>query len=249
MKIKIRKIKVAALSALIKKMLLMDSSIYINFDSQRVWSSVYIPSKDVVKVFETPIEDIFEFENKLEEVVKLSFFSGSKLLSCLSYFDPHHISAEISLFRDNEDGFLYGDKITFRDQRLKIDVHCQDISLGFTSMTDAQVKMALNRDTAIYDFQLSREDLTKITQLMTLDRDARFEIYQDLYGVHIKTEAFDCIVDDTKTSQDKTSKFTFKTFLERIDKETYEVTVCENKLLMKSTETTTNIALNLTINE
>lgn len=247
MKVKINKVSVPHLSNLIKKMLLMDSSLYINIDSNRVWSSVYVPTKDVVKSFGIPVSEVFQFEKPLTETVKLSFFSGQRLLTCIGFFDPHHLSFEISTFED--DGVYYADKVILRDQKLKIEIHCQDISLGFTSMTDDQVKRAFDESTKITGFQLSKEDFIKIASLMTLDKSELFQIVSDTDGIHVKTDAFDIVIDDSITSDERTSKSTFKAFLEKVDKETYDVVVCENKLILKSQETATLIALNLAITE
>lgn len=248
MKIKFKNVKVANFSALIKKMLLMDSSLYINIDKDRIWSSVFIPTKDVVKSFGMETKDVLEIETPIKETIKLSFFSGSRLLSCIGYFDPHHLSMELSTFKD-DDGSYYADKVILRDQKLKIEIHCQDISLGFTSMTDDQVKRAFDKSTSLVDFQISREDLTKVTQLMSLDKTELFEIYCDGEGVHVKTEAFDIIVNDSVKSKSVISKSTFKAFLERVDKETYNVSLCENKMILESQESSTKLALNLAITE
>ena len=247
MKVKINKVSVPHLSNLIKKMLLMDSSLYINVDENRVWSSVYVPTKDVVKSFGIPVSDVFTFDKPIDNTIKLSFFSGSRLLNCIGHFDPHHLSMEISTFED--DGVYYADKVILRDQKLKIELHCQDISLGFTSMTDDQVKRAFDESTEILKFQFSREDFTKVGSLLSLDKSELFQIIGDVDGVHVKTEAFDIVIDDSQKESEKIVKSTFKSFLEKVDKETYDVVVCENKIIFKSQETSTLIALNLAITE
>lgn len=247
MKVKINKVSVPHLSNLIKKMLLMDSSLYINVDENRVWSSVYVPTKDVVKSFGIPVSDVFTFDKPIDNTIKLSFFSGSRLLNCIGHFDPHHLSMEISTFED--DGVYYADKVILRDQKLKIELHCQDISLGFTSMTDDQVKRAFDESTEILKFQFSREDFTKVGSLLSLDKSELFQIIGDVDGVHVKTEAFDIVIDDSHKESEKIVKSTFKSFLEKVDKETYDVVVCENKIIFKSQETSTLIALNLAITE
>jgi hypothetical protein len=226
----------------------MDTSLYININKDRVWSSVYVPTKDVVKSYGLETKDVFEFESELEETIKLSFFSGARLLTCIGYFDPHHLSMELSTFKET-DGSYYADKVILRDQKLKIEIHCQDISLGFTSMTDDQVGRAFDKSTSLLNFTLSREDLSKVSQLLSLDKSELFEIYCNSEGVHIKTDAFDIVVDDSKTKDSPISKSTFKSFLEKVDKETYEISLCENKLLLESQESATKIALNLAITE
>lgn len=247
MKITVKKISAPYLTSLIKKMLLMDTSVYINISKDLVYSSVYTPTKDVVKSFSLPTSEVFEFDKEFDKDIKLSFFSGSRLMSCLSHFDPHKLSADISYFED-ESGVLYADKITFKDQKLKIDVYCQDISLGFTSMSPEQVSRALDTATEEFSFTLSREDLNKVSSLMTMDKGELINIYGDANGIHIKTEAFDIIVDDSKKGSTEV-KSTFKAFLDRVDKETYDVFVCTNKLVLKSQESSTNMAINLAITE
>jgi hypothetical protein len=248
MKIQIKKVSVPHLTSLLKRMLLMDTSIYLNIDGERIWSDVYTPTKDVVKSVSLPISDVLQFEKPQTETVKLSFFSGQRLLSCLSYFDPHKLSAEINVFKDEDDGILYAEKIIFKDTQLKIDLHCQDISLGFTSMSAEQVKRAFDLSTKIYDFKLSSEDFSKLSSLQSLDKSELFKIYADKSGIHFSSDSFDIIIDDNK-KETHPSTAIFKSFLQRIDKETYTVFVCENKMILVSDESNTSIALNLAITE
>jgi hypothetical protein len=248
MKVKIKKVSVPHFSGLIKKMLLMDSSLYININSERVWSSVYTPTKDVVKNYSLNTQDVFQFDDSINETIKLSFFSGQRLLNCIGFFDPHHLSMELSTFKDEDEGVYYADKVVLRDQKLKIDIFCQDISLGFTSMTDDQVKRAFDESTSIFQFQFGKDDFSKISSLFTMDKSELFQISGESDGVHIKTDAFDIVVDDNQ-SLSGIQKQTFKSFFDKLDKENYNIHVCENKLILKSQESETLIALNLAITE
>ena len=73
MKIKVSKVSVPQLSGFVKKMLLMDTSVYLNVNSEKVWSDVYLPTKDVVKSFSLPCGEIFEFDKKFDDFIKASF--------------------------------------------------------------------------------------------------------------------------------------------------------------------------------
>lgn len=249
MKLKVKKVSVPHLNGLIKRMLLMDAALYINIDKTNVWSSVYVPTKDVVKSFSIPTSEIFEFESQPEETIKFSFFSGQRLASIIGHFDPHHLTIDVSTYKEESEGVYYADKITLKDQKLKIDIYCQDISLGFTSMTDEQVKRAFDVSSKLFSFMFSREDFNKVVSLMTLDKSELFKISIEEDGVHVSTEAFDIIIDDSIKSKDTTVKSTFKSFLEKVDKETYQIHVCENKLILVSQESNTRMALNLAITE
>jgi len=248
MKIKVSKVSVPQLSGFVKKMLLMDTSVYLNVNSEKVWSDVYLPTKDVVKSFSLPCGEIFEFDKKLEGTIKFSFFSGAKLLSCLNYFDPHNLSAEISVFKDedSDEDVYFAEKLILKDNQLKIEIYCQDISYGFTSMTPAQVERAYDLSTNKFSFQLSSENLSKIGSFATLDKSELFSIYSDKSGVHLKTETLDFIIDD-HYNKDEDEFQLFKSFLSRVDKETYDVDVCSNKIILTSTQSETKIAINLAI--
>jgi hypothetical protein len=115
-------------------------------------------------------------------------------------------------------------------------------------MSSDQVNRAFDLGTKSYGFKLSSEVLSKIVNLMPLDKSELFTIYSDEQGVHAKTDAFDLVIDDNYKK--KQSPVTvFKSFLTRVDKETYDVSVCENKMILNSDESNTIVALNLAITE
>ena len=246
MKHQIKKINLENLLSLVKRVSSMDTSVYLNIDNDNIWSSVYTPTRDVVKSVTMKLSTVMEFEKPLKETIKLSFFSGSKLLQSLGYFDKNQISAEIETFE--EEGVVYAEKLTLKDSTLKITIFCQDISMGFTSMTDDQIKKVFDESTKNYDFKLSSENLSKIMSLQSLDKNDYLTIYADSEGVHTKCDSFDIILDDkyTQPNPSKDSVF-FKTHLNKMDKEIYDIIVCEQKILFYSTESNTKMATNLVV--
>lgn len=222
----------------------MDTAAYLTIEPDRIHSDVYTTTKDFVKSVSMELSQVMEFEKTLKETIKLSFFNGSKLLSSLSYFDKNTISAEIETFED--EGQLYAEKITFKDSTLKIIIPCQDVSLGFTSLTEKQLTTVFDESSAQYTFKLSPEFYSKLLSLQALDKNEYYTVYCDKNGVHFKSETFDIIVDDTLTEDHGGVNF-YKNHMSKVDKEIFDVTVCETKILMYSTETDTKLALNLII--
>ena len=98
----------------------------------------------------------------------------------------------------------------------------------------------------MYNFHLSQELLTKLNSLITLDKNELFKIYSDEAGVHIAGDTYDIVVDDTIEAHHQEINL-FKSFFSRIDKESYDISVCQNKLVMDSDDSDTKIALNLAI--
>lgn len=246
MKYHVKKIDLVNFVSLIKRVSSMDTSVYLNINDKSIWSSVYTPTRDVVKSVTMKVDSVMEFDKAPKETIKLSFFSGSKLLQSLGYFDKNQISAEIETFE--EEGSVYAEKIVLKDNTLKITINCQDISLGFTSMTDNQIKTVFDESTKDYDFKLSSENLGKISSLISLDKNDYLTIYSDEDGTHAKCDSFDIILDDKAASDKKTKDSVFfKTHLSKMDKETYDVVVCDQKILFYSTESDTKLATNLVI--
>ena len=244
MHLDIQKIHPGPLTTMVKKLLLMDTAVYLNLSGDRLFSNSYIPSKDVAKVTYVDTKEVFEFANDEIPHIKMSFFAGQKLIDCLKYFDPHNLTGELHYYQDGDE--YYAEKLIIKDHSLKITLHCADVSLGFTTMSDTQIDAAFGNDGELYNFHLSQELLNKLNNLITLDKNELFKIYSDDAGVHIAGDTYDIVVDDEKTAHHPEINL-FKSFFSRIDKESYEISVCQNKLVMDSQDSSTRIALNLAI--
>ena len=244
MHLKITKIHPGPLTTIVKKLLLMDSAVYLNLNGDKIYSNSYIPSKDVAKVTHIDTSEVFEFANDEVPFIKMSFFAGQKLIDCLKYFDPHNIKGELHYYQDGDE--FFAEKLIISDHSLKITLHCADVSLGFTTMSDGQIDAAFGNEGSLYSFHLSQELLNKLNNLITLDKNELFKIYSDSAGVHIAGDTYDIVVDDTKTEISEEINL-FKSFFSRIDKESYDISVCQNKLVMNSQDSPTRIALNLAI--
>jgi len=249
MKFKIDRVKPIALTNQISKMTLMGSEIYFVLDTvnDKFDSSVYLPTKDVVKCSEVSLKTIFESIDILEKPLKLGFFDGNKVKNVLTYFDLAALSAEISYFDDGE--YFIAENLVLSDNTLKIVLSCLDPVNGFTMMTKDQTSVAFSEDSKVYSFTLNSMDLSKIAKLNTLDATKLFSIYTDPNGVHVKGDNYDIVVDDSiKVSNPEV--LIFKTFLPRIDQESYDVKVCQgahNKIILDSKDTDTKVALNLAL--
>ncbi len=244
MQLEITKIYPGPLTNTVKKLLLMDQSVYLNLTDDTIFSNSYLPTKDVAKIVITPTSDIFEFEQKPDMPVKISFFAGQKMIDCLKFFDIHNLRGTLHYYQEGDEYFA--EKLIIRDGVLEVTLHCADVSLGFTTMSETQVSAAFGKDNSIYEFDLSQENLIKLNNLITLDKNELFKIYSDNRGVHVAGDTYDIIIDDSIT-ETHNSVDLFKTFFSRIDKESYKVTVCQNKLLLDSEDSSTRVALNLAI--
>lgn len=247
MKLTIDRVKAVNLTNQLTKMSLMGNEIYFLLSDEYFESNVFLPTKDVVKCSKISMSSVFETTDKLSKPLKLGFFDGSKVKGILNMFELQSLRGEISYY-DEGDCFM-AEHLILKDNTLKITLSCLDPALGFTSMTVDQIGVAFNNDSKVYSFKLGAIDLAKISRLNSIDMSKLFSIYSDKEGVHIKGDNYDIIVDDSvKDEHDEV--LVFKTFIPKIDQESYNVTVCQgvhNKILLDSVDTETRIALNLAL--
>jgi hypothetical protein len=247
MKVKVNRIKGNNLASLVKKMITMDSQIYLTLSDNQVSSSVFLATKDVVKKTYLGLADVFELDEPLDKPLKLAFFNGSKVISALQYFDLAAIHGEISCLES--DGEYYAEYLTIEDNSLKMKLNCTDPDLGFISMTPAQIDIAFSNKAKKYEFDMVESDLTKIMNLNGTEKSELFSVYGDSYGIHIAGDNYDYIIDDSNTTPLEKVHI-HKKFLDKLDKENYGVEVCtgeQNKLVLTSRSTETSIALNLAL--
>lgn len=247
MKVKVNRIKGNNLTSLVKKMLLMDSQIYLTLTSDEVQSSVYLPTKDVVKKTQLNLGDVFELDETLDKPLKLAFFNGVKVINALQYFDIAAISGEISY--TELDGEYYAEYLEIEDNTLKMKLNCTDPDLGFVSMTPNQIEIAFSNKAKKYSFDMAESDLTKIINLNSTEKSELFSIYGDTNGIHIAGDNYDFIIDDSSITELEKVNI-HKKFLSKLDRENFEVDVCtgeQNKIVLTSRSTNTAVALNLAL--
>lgn len=244
--VNIKKINAENLKTLVKKFLLMDSSIYLNISKDSVYSNSYLPTKDVVKVCKYKLEDIFEVDGDIENTIKITLHTGSVLIDDLKFFNIDKLNGTIEYYEDGNE--CIAEKIIMQDDKRKITIHCADPEeLGFISMTDDQVKRAFDTTNALYQFDLSSDELVALMALNARKKTQElFELYSDKNGVHACDSDYDSILDVSYT-EDTNKILVFKHFLNRVDKENYTCIVCQNKIVFKSKDTNTVTGLNLAI--
>ena len=133
MKVKVNRIKGNNLASLVKKMITMDSQIYLTLSDNQVSSSVFLATKDVVKKTYLGLADVFELDEPLDKPLKLAFFNGSKVISALQYFDLAAIHGEISCLEI--DGEYYAEYLTIEDNSLKMKLTL--LIIGTTSVVSS----------------------------------------------------------------------------------------------------------------
>ena len=247
MTIKIERVKVGEFIAFIKKLLSIDKLIYLKIKDTKegpvIISNCYLPERDAVKLQQVPFAEIFETDEKIKKTIKMSFFNGNYLIDALKHFmTSTAISGEI-IFNEIGEDFI-ATKFKLISDELSIDINCCYPSLGFQDLTTEQVKAIFNTESQIFTFDLDAFQLDKLNSLFNLDKEKEtFKIAIDPKGVHFKSDVYDNVINPETNSKQSSEIMFYKKYVPLFDKESYSVTICSNKAVLKSKDTNTLITI------
>lgn len=231
--------------AFIKKLLAVDKFLFIKITEKAVTSSVYLPLKDAVKVVSIPFGSVFSFDGKIpDKPIKISFFNGGKIIDALSYFNGDiNTTMNCGL---SDDGLNYVvDEFKAYDDSLTIKFFIGDPRISFMEMSKDEMSKAFNIDYGVYRFTLSSEDVSMMMSLFKLDdKDATtesktFKLKLKNKKLYLSGLNYEKLLKDTVDiiDEDEVKEvFVYRKFIPLLDKESYDVVVCVNKIFMKSNE-------------
>jgi hypothetical protein len=254
MEIKLTRVDVEALSSFISKLTSIDKFVYLKINGESLVSSVYLPERDAVKVQEVPVDEIFSFEKQPDKNLKISFFNGSKINEALRNFSDTDASELTGVVECAEmEGELIATKIKISSTDLTLSLACSDPSLGFIDLTSDQVKVIFSKKDLMFDFDLEPFMQTKISSLFNLDKDSdTFKIQYTHDAVRVKGDSFDAKItqtDATAGDVNGAEVMLYKKYFNLLDKESYVVSVCLNKLIFKSKDSNTLLTVSVCSND
>lgn len=238
MEVKINSINKDNLNNFIKKLLSIDNFIFMTANKDTLTSSVYFPERDAVKVVKCPVTDIFD--GKFKDDVKISFFDGKKVINAMSHFTGD-VEGKISC--DEYEESVRATDFLLKDKHLKINIPCTDFSLSFMEMSEDEIDRAFNTDDVMFTFNMTTDMIAQIKSLFTLDSDVdTVTIYKDKNGIGIKGKNYENILIEEEDGEIGSVKI-YKKYLDILDKEDYDVNICDNKIVFHSTTTDTHLCI------
>jgi hypothetical protein len=253
MEIKLTRVDVEALTSFISKLTSIDKFVYLKIKGENLVSSVYLPERDAVKVQEVPVDEIFTFEKQPEMNLKISFFNGSKINEALRNFSDTDSNELTGVVECAEmEGELIATRVKISSPSLTLSLACSDPSLGFIDLTADQVKQIFNKKDVMFDFDLEPFMQSKLSSLFNLDKDSdTFKIQYIEDSVRVKGDSYDAKITETdKSSVESGSEvMLYKKYFNLLDKESYTVSVCPNKLVFKSKDSNTLLTVSVCSND
>lgn len=194
--------------------------------------------------------DIAINKPKIENKLFVSFLDNpSRIIDTLNQFVK--LKCDVTVIIDYETVEIpYGDdgdsmeidyciKFTLKSQKLQLALKCNDYQLGFSYMTDDEVKRALSVITKIAEFELSAEDFNIYKNVMKLS-DKKYTTIQKVgksVYLHKSKDVRVLVSEFCESDEDFTKELDDKLF-NALDVDYYKVTICPNKIIFRNDEET-----------
>lgn len=248
--IKIKRVQNEELSKFIKRLLSIDSSIYLRLENGKITSNVYMPDRDVVKTQSIDITEVFVIDEESyapykDKCVKIAFFQGNKFIDMMSQFDGA-FSAEISLV-ENVDGITATSFRMFDNDELEIDLICSDPALTFEDIPQDKLDIIFDKTEYVCKFSLTNEDKSSVKSLLGLEKDSEtFEMVCDDVGVKVKGAQVKRKLHTSDLESNSSSKIILsKRYFNFLDNEDYQVYVSDRKVTFESLESSSMITVSV----
>jgi hypothetical protein len=233
--------------AFLKKLKLVDKSVPLEIEGSNLFAKVRTPDKSVIKFVSVDVNDILEGDFPSERL-KIGILEIGKLMDVFKYFGPEE---ELSLIVDSQpyEGGLIATSLKFSSSSLNIFIKCADISL-LAYIDDNIQKQIHSTEGSEVNFEISRENFQKVASLTGIESNAEellnFDIEEN--GVIIRGNSFQYNLIKGKTANgfETSSVYTiYKNQFSYIDQEASEIHFHENRILVKSIESDSIIAIGL----
>lgn len=231
----------------LKKLKLVDKSVPLELEGDQFFAKVRTPDKSVIKFVGVEVSDVLDGEIPPQRL-KIGILEIAKLIDVFKYFGPEE---EVTLVIDSQpyDGGFIATSIKFSSPSLNIFVKCADISL--LAYIDDNIQRGIHStEGSEINFSITRESFQKISSLTGIESNSEELLNLDVHenGVTVRGNSFHLhIIKGAKVQGFIEPKvFTiYKNQFSYIDQESSEIHFHENRIVVKSIESDSIIAIGL----
>lgn len=230
----------------LKKIKLVDKSVPLEIEGSNLFAKVRTPDKSVIKYVCVDTSEIIEGDLPSSRL-KIGILEIGKLIDVFKYFGPEE---ELNLAIDAQpyEGNLVATGMKFSSASLNIFIKCADISL-LAYIDDNIQKQIHSTEGSEVNFEISRENFQKVSSLTGIESNSEellnFDVHES--GVTVRGNSFQYHI-----SRKPANGFSnpcvytiYKNQFSYIDQENSEIHFHENRILVKSTESDSMIAIGL----
>lgn len=254
MEIKISKIHVDPFKDLVSKLKKFNNNLYfkINYGSpnqNKIASNIYLDDYDGAKSMEVDLSTIFESESSFPKNLKILFYDADIIIKALDFFKSAELTGTIK-YKKYNDEHIATDVFIF-DNKTKIQLFCADEKLTFRDMTDDERARAYDFNLAFVKFKFTQDSLKSLLTFFKLDKDNEtFIIKVKSDGVYAIGNNYEALMSDEFDHINKSidSVTVYKDYISKyMDKEEYNLYVCDTKLILESLNSKTLMTLAIAI--
>ena len=227
------------LTGYMKKFSAIEKSLLFEISDERIIAKTHTPDKSVVKIGSILVTDIMDIVGEKENV-KIGLFAVDNFVASFKHFGENEVKIEINGEKVGNDNVATDLKATSKN--LKIAFPCASTSM-FRYIDSTLADKIMDTSAALFSFRIDKDALSKISALAGLDSENDTLSISSKGGeVSFKGKSFEMSLPGVTVNNDGDISF-YKSHFSFIDREDSEVFITDNKIIIKSLETDTNIVI------
>ena len=248
----IRVTSTSNLIAFLKKLKVVDRSVLLELQEDRLFSKVHTPDKSVMKYASISNTHIFDTIENWDEVksdrVKIGIMDVSRLMDCF-----RHFRAEEDIFLNvkiqDVDSETVATEVEVYSTSLSIKIKCADLSL-LSYVDDNVLSMVHSKEEQDGKFKIYNSDFSSIVSLCGMETNSQellnFELKNDQVIAAGESFRYKLNIGASDIEVDKEMKCSiYKSQLNFVDAESYTCYVHDNRMVFFSDQSETSTAVGL----
>jgi hypothetical protein len=248
----IRVTSTSNLIAFLKKLKVVDRSVLLELQEDRLFSKVHTPDKSVMKYASISNTHIFDTIENWDEVksdrVKIGIMDVARLMDCFKHF-----RAEEDIFLNvkvqDVDSETVATEVEVYSSSLSIKIKCADLSL-LSYVDDNVLSMVHSKEEQDGKFKIYNSDFSSIVSLCGMETNSQellnFELKKDQVIAAGESFRYKLNIGSSDIEVDSDMKCSiYKSQLNFVDAESYTCYVHDNRMVFFSDQSETSTAVGL----
>lgn len=248
----IRVTSTSNLIAFLKKLKVVDRSVLLELQEDRLFSKVHTPDKSVMKYASISNTHIFDTIENWDEVksdrVKIGIMDVSRLMDCFKHF-----RAEEDIFLNvkiqDVDSETVATEVEVYSASLSIKIKCADLSL-LSYVDDNVLSMVHSKEEQDGKFKIYNSDFSSIVSLCGMETNSQellnFELKKEQVIAAGESFRYKLNIGSSDIEVDADMKCSiYKSQLNFVDAESYTCYVHDNRMVFFSDQSETSTAVGL----
>jgi hypothetical protein len=248
---KIRVTSTSNLISFLKKLKVVDKSVLLELDSEKLFCKVHTPDKSVMKYASVDVDQVFDEMPELDgscDRIKIGLIDVTRLMDCFKHFRPEediHLDLEVSEI----DGDCVATQLHVISNSLQIKIRCADLSL-ISYVEDNILSIVHSKEDPLSKFKIYSSDFSSVMALCGLESNSEeLLVYKvDAENVKINGDSFNYklnIGPDEISVEGSTESSIYKSHLNYVDTETCGCYLHENRIVFFSEQSDTSTAVGI----